>query len=336
VTSPLPTRHRQFVFLVTALTAGLIGAYCSSTGPVPSPAIAHTAAAAETSALPISLEAVTSTAENDRTISAQKLQIVRNDGENAFCPSWFASYQAAPGAEPFVVALRLSPDTSQLPDSPQPSPSPQPPETDCRKMSCVALTFDDGPSPYTSQLLATLAQYDAHATFFVIGQNVVTSPSTVQAEITAGHEVGNHSWSHPNLTRLGRADLTHQIDRTDTAVQNASGQRPTLIRPPFGAVNQAVRSAADRPLILWSVDTLDWKYRSVSHVAKTVIDSVHPGDIVLMHDSRPTTVQAIPQILAELSSRGYHFVTVSELEQDVALQAGQTYRYGARPTPDRN
>jgi peptidoglycan/xylan/chitin deacetylase (PgdA/CDA1 family) len=202
---------------------------------------------------------------------------------------------------------------------------------DCRRVRCVALTFDDGPGPYTRQLLTTLARYDAKATFFVVGQNVVASPAIVRAEIAAGHEVGNHSWSHRDLSRLSRKDLTDQLTWDDQAIQNAAGSRPVLIRPPYGAISATLRSSVDRPLILWNVDTLDWKFRNSKHVTQAALAAVRPGSIVLMHDIHPTTVQAVPQILDALSRQGYHFVTVSQLEAGTSLQPGHVYSSG--PTP---
>lgn len=199
---------------------------------------------------------------------------------------------------------------------------------DCRQVKCVALTFDDGPGPYTTQLLATLARYKARATFFVVGQNVVASPAIVRAEVAAGHEVGNHSWSHRDLTRLSRKDLTNQLAWDDKAIENATGTRPALIRPPYGAINATVRSTVDRPLILWNVDTLDWKSRNSADVAQAALGAVRPGSVVLMHDIHATTVQAVPTILDALARQRYHFVTISQLRAPTALQPGHVYSSG--------
>ncbi|MGR6922231.1 polysaccharide deacetylase family protein [[Actinomadura] parvosata] len=184
---------------------------------------------------------------------------------------------------------------------------------DCRRVKCVALTFDDGPGPYTKALLRTLAAYDARATFFVVGQNVKAYPGIVRRAHAAGHEIGNHSWSHPDLSRLPAASIRSQLARTDRAVEAATGVRPALVRPPYGAFDASVRRQAKRPLVLWSVDTLDWRYRNSARVARKAIKSVRPGSVILFHDIHPTTVRAIPKVLRTLSKRGYRFVTVSQL-----------------------
>jgi peptidoglycan/xylan/chitin deacetylase (PgdA/CDA1 family) len=186
--------------------------------------------------------------------------------------------------------------------------------TDCAKVKCIALTFDDGPAaPYTGNLLTYLAKYDARATFFTVGQNVAAHPELVRAEARAGHEVGNHSWNHPDLTRLTPAQIRSQLARTSAAIKAATGKQPTLFRPPYGAINGKVRSATTLSPVLWDVDTEDWKYPNASRVAQYVINKAGRNDVVLLHDIHPTSVEAVPEILRTLSARGYHFVTVSHL-----------------------
>ncbi|MFC4005903.1 polysaccharide deacetylase family protein [Nonomuraea purpurea] len=177
----------------------------------------------------------------------------------------------------------------------------------------MALTFDDGPGPYTDKLLRTLAAHHARATFFVIGQNVVAHRGVLRRTAEAGHEIGNHTWSHPDLTRLSPARVRSQLTRTDRAIKSVTGTVPTLVRPPYGALNKSVRKQTRRPLVLWSVDTLDWLRRNSARVARSARKSVRPGSVILFHDIHPTTVRAIPRVLKDLSKRGYTFVTVSEL-----------------------
>ncbi|MEU9174500.1 polysaccharide deacetylase family protein [Streptomyces sp. NPDC048420] len=187
-------------------------------------------------------------------------------------------------------------------------------DTDCAKVKCVALTFDDGPSAtYTATLLTYLARYDARATFFTVGQNVVAHPELVRAEARAGNEVGNHSWSHPDLTKLTAQEVAYQLNRTSAAIKAATGQAPTLFRPPYGAVNSTVRGATRLSAVMWTLDTEDWKYPDATKVAQSVISKVKRNDVVLLHDIHPTSVAAVPQILRTLSAQGYHFVTVSHL-----------------------
>ncbi|WP_405728373.1 polysaccharide deacetylase family protein [Streptomyces sp. NBC_01537] len=187
-------------------------------------------------------------------------------------------------------------------------------DTDCKKVRCVALTFDDGPAaPETATLLTYLAQYNARATFFTVGQNVAAHPDLVRAEARAGNEVGNHSWNHPDLTRLTPAQVAYQLNRTSAAIKAATGKTPTLFRPPYGAINSTVRRATTLSPVLWTLDTEDWKYPDAAKIAATVVDKVKRNDVVLLHDIHPTSVAAVPQILRTLTADGYHFVTVSHL-----------------------
>jgi peptidoglycan/xylan/chitin deacetylase (PgdA/CDA1 family) len=206
-----------------------------------------------------------------------------------------------------------------------PTAKPEPKAVDCRRVKCIAMTFDDGPGPHTKRLLETLATHDAHATFFLVGHNVRTYRSLTRAELAAGHEVANHSWDHADLTRRTAAEVRSQISRSNDAITSASGTAPLLMRPPYGAVNDTVRREVKMPIILWSIDTEDWKHRDSTRVADYTIRRTRPGDIVLFHDIHASTVAAIPRILQTLAARGYHFVTVSQLYAGQRLQPGVTY-----------
>ncbi|PPS68526.1 MULTISPECIES: polysaccharide deacetylase family protein [Streptomyces] len=187
-------------------------------------------------------------------------------------------------------------------------------DTDCKKVKCIALTFDDGPAaPETANLLNHLARYKARVTFFTVGQNVAAHPELVRAEAKAGHEVGNHSWNHPDLTKLTPEQVAFQLGRTSSAIKAATGTAPTLFRPPYGAVNAQVKAATTLSPVLWDVDTEDWKYRDSAKVAQTVIAKAQRNSVVLMHDIHPTSVAAVPEILRSLTAEGFHFVTVSHL-----------------------
>jgi peptidoglycan/xylan/chitin deacetylase (PgdA/CDA1 family) len=203
-------------------------------------------------------------------------------------------------------------------------------EANCRKVKCLALTFDDGPGPYTKRLLDILAENDAHATFFLVGQNVRTYRTLTRAELDAGHQVGNHTWDHADLTHRNAADIRSEISRTNQAIRSATGTTPTLVRPPYGAVNAAVRGQLKMPIILWSVDTEDWKHHNSSYLADYTIRTARPGDIVLFHDIHATSVAAIPRILRTLTARGYHFVTLTQLYGNRKLRAGITYHANER------
>lgn len=178
----------------------------------------------------------------------------------------------------------------------------------------IALTFDDGPSKAnTPQLLDTLKKYGAKATFYVLGKNTSYFPEIVKRASSEGHEIGSHTWDHPQLTRLSRGQMISQRDRTDAAIRGAIGTRGATMRPPYGSYNATVREVFARPIILWDVDTLDWKHRNVSKNISIATSSAHDGAIILFHDIHTTSVASIESVVKRLQSKWYVFVTVSEL-----------------------
>jgi peptidoglycan/xylan/chitin deacetylase (PgdA/CDA1 family) len=185
----------------------------------------------------------------------------------------------------------------------------------------IALTFDDGPNPtYTPQILSVLHQYGVSATFFVIGQQVQAYPDLVQQEHAMGYIVGNHSWNHPDLTRLAAGDIHTQLGHTSDAIEQATGVRPSFFRPPYGAYNyQVLLQASNLGLqpILWSVDPQDWNGPPSSDIIiQRVLNMAHNGSIILLHDgggNRSQTVAALPTIITQLRIRGYQLVTVPQL-----------------------
>ncbi|WP_433467447.1 polysaccharide deacetylase family protein [Spirillospora sp. CA-128828] len=208
-----------------------------------------------------------------------------------------------------------------------PSPTPPPPRNiNCDQVKCVALTFDDGPGPYTARLLDTLKKDGVRATFFMLGENVGAHRDLVRRMALEGHELGNHTWSHPQLTGLSSAEVRSQIQRTQKVIGEASGGiRPTLVRPPYGATNKHVGQAVGMPLIMWSVDTLDWRYRDVARDTRVGIKEPKSGGIVLFHDIHKPSVESIPKVVDGLKKRGFTFVTVSELFEGVRLKPGGSY-----------
>ena len=187
----------------------------------------------------------------------------------------------------------------------------------------VALTFDDGPDPVlTRQILGLLDRYGARATFFCVGHHVAALPEEVRRIAGAGHEVGNHSWSHPFLPDLTPAQLREQIDRTAEAVERVTGQAPTRFRPPYGSQTPevlAVLSSHPTTLTLWDVDSRDWARPGPEQIAATVLDGAGPGSVVLMHEGagdRRQTVRALPTVIEGLLARGLELVTVGELLRD--------------------
>ena len=183
----------------------------------------------------------------------------------------------------------------------------------------IALTFDDGPHPqYTAEILDILAEYDVRATFFVIGENAERCPQLLEREVAEGHEIGNHTQTHP-LRDLPREQMEAEISACEATVGEWIDRRMHLFRPPGGILSQAVMTLAESRryrVILWSIDTRDWAHTPVEQITKTVLDEVGAGDIILMHDgieSQSPTPSALRILIPELLARGYRFVTVSEL-----------------------
>lgn len=184
-----------------------------------------------------------------------------------------------------------------------------------KKKKMVALTYDDGPSVNTPKILDTLEKYDAVATFFVVGNRVSTYANTVKRAYGMGCEIGNHTYEHKILTRTDAAGIREQVSKTNAAVKNITGTDPIVMRPPGGCVNDTVKSQTGMPMILWSIDTLDWRTRNAASTKTAVLDHVKDGDIVLMHDLYEATANASTTIIPTLVERGYQLVTVSELAE---------------------
>lgn len=182
----------------------------------------------------------------------------------------------------------------------------------------LSQTFDDGPHPVnTPELLNLLAKNDIKATFFMIGTNVQRYPDIVKRMVDEGHEVGNHSWSHPALNQLSAADVDFQISRTQEAIVNACGVTPKLMRPPYGAFNNSLiatmRSSYGLTTVFWSVDPQDWKRPGASVVASRILSGAQNGSIILAHDIHAPTIQAMYTVLPGLKLRGFKPVTVGQL-----------------------
>ena len=219
---------------------------------------------------------------------------------------------------------------ANIPKPPEPKPEPKPapavpapaPTTGNK---VIALTFDDGPGPHTAHLLDILDQYGAKATFFLIGSKVSSQANVVRNIQARGHQLGNHSWSHPELPKLPVDQIAGEIDRTNDAIKQATGVTPAILRPPYGAVNGLVLEQLrlrGMSSILWSVDTRDWADRNSDIVCSRAVAGARPGAVILMHDIHQTSVSAVPCILSALKQQGYSFVTVQGLLGNMAAGAG--------------
>ena len=178
----------------------------------------------------------------------------------------------------------------------------------------IALTFDDGPDPKsTVQILEILKKYNAKATFFMLGSRVEYYPDTAKAVKAAGHEIGNHSWNHPDLSKMPLASALEEINRTTEIINKVTGEKPTVFRPPYGAYTEQLSKQTIPPIVLWNVDTLDWKNRDATKLVEEIKKSTTEGSTILMHDIHQSTADGLDSAMAYLKSQGYTFVTVSEL-----------------------
>lgn len=178
----------------------------------------------------------------------------------------------------------------------------------------VALTFDDGPSRQnTNRILDALKQYNAHATFFMVGYNIDGNEDILRRVTEEGSEVANHSATHCKLTTLDAAGIASEVDAIADKIKSITGQESVLIRPSYGATDENVMAAIKDPVILWSIDTEDWKTRNAQSTIQNIQSSVYDGAIILMHDLYGETADAAVQIIEWLNSQGYQMVTVSEM-----------------------
>ena len=178
----------------------------------------------------------------------------------------------------------------------------------------IAFTFDDGPGEYTDELLDCLEENNAHATFFMLGQNVGSWESTVQRMADIGCEIGSHSWDHPNLYDLSMDSVAKEFSDTDAALEKACGQKASVARAPYGNWSDDIISTVGKPFFTWSLDSMDWSYLDVNKDYDAVMNGdLTDGSIILMHDIHEPSVQAAIKMIPELVQKGYKLMTVSEL-----------------------
>jgi len=226
--------------------------------------------------------------------------------------SWAAA-EDAPAASPSP-----SPSPESSPEAPSGAPKPATWFSVNVDGPYIAMTFDDGPSPETTpRLLEILRQRNIKATFFMIGQNAQANPAIVQRILAEGHEIGNHSWTHPQLSKLSDDRVTEEITKTQTAIKNACGYTPVLLRPPYGAITARQKEWIEKQfglsVIIWSVDPFDWKRPGASVIEQRILAGARPGAIILSHDIHKQTVDAMPATLDALAAKGFKFATVSQL-----------------------
>jgi peptidoglycan/xylan/chitin deacetylase (PgdA/CDA1 family) len=190
-------------------------------------------------------------------------------------------------------------------------------DVDCTVVKCVALTFDDGPSPYTDRLLQILKDNDAAATFFLIGNKVAANPAGAKRIAEAGMEIGSHTWEHPNMTTIPPKEIPAQFSKAGDAIEAATGQRPQLVRTAGGLINDAVLAEAGKQGLAdinWDVIPFDWANDANTGATRYMLmTQIKPSSVVLFHDTYSSTVDLVYQFIPVLKANGYHLVTVSHL-----------------------
>lgn len=186
----------------------------------------------------------------------------------------------------------------------------------------VALTFDDGPNGiYTEKLLDGLKERNVKATFFITGENIKENEELIVRMYEEGHLLGNHTYSHVNLSRLSFEDAYEEINNTNACIYNLTGYEMEYIRPPFGAWTNKLRDETDMAIVMWNVDPLDWRDQNSTLIAKRILENVSSGDIILLHDIFNSSVEAALKVIDELKEQGYLFVTIDELRDSEKVMA---------------
>ena len=263
--------------------------------------------------------------------------------QRAVACAFFLTASSALAENPAPSSVPIAPPTAEPrtalpPDAAAPTAAGQPKITfsQCHVDGpYVAMTFDDGPhAQNTPRLLDMLKQRNIKATFFVVGECAQEYPAIMKRIVAEGHEIANHSWSHPQLSKMGEGSVTEQLQKTHDAILNTTGVAPKLMRPPYGAFTANQRAWANAKwgykTILWDVDPLDWKVRNAEHVKSEILRHTVPGSIILSHDIHKSTVDAMPDTLDGLIGRGFKFVTVSEL---VAMDKPAPPKAKSAPAP---
>lgn len=202
---------------------------------------------------------------------------------------------------------------------------------DCTLVACVSITFDDGPSSLTDGLLDILVERRAPATFYVQGNAVQNRPETARRIVAEGHEIANHTWKHPDLRKItDDAELREEIRRTQGAIVAVTGVTATSLRPPYGGYDVRVQALAELPLILWDIDTEDWRRPGPDVVVERSVTRSAKGSIVLMHDTHTSTIEAVPGVIDGLRARGFTLATVVEQFGGALPGAGSVLTHGPR------
>ncbi|MEE1313446.1 MAG: polysaccharide deacetylase family protein [Lachnospiraceae bacterium] len=200
----------------------------------------------------------------------------------------------------------------------------------------VAISYDDGPSKFTDEFVELFEENDSAATFFEVGQRIDDFKEEAQAIANSHCELANHTYVHQNLTKVSVSGMKKQINKCNRKLRELGEETdPILVRPPEGAVNDTVRENLQAPILLWSIDTLDWKSRNADSVYKKATTNVKDGDIILMHSLYESTLEASKRVVPELIDQGYQLVTITDLaEFRGGLENGVTY-FNIKPLEEK-
>lgn len=193
----------------------------------------------------------------------------------------------------------------------------------------VALTFDDGPSKYTEELVDLLNQYDIKCTFFVVGTSCEKFSDALSVLSNSGHEIAIHGETHTSFTKLSVDQVNEEITNTIHCIESFNVEASSLVRPPYGSLNDDIKQNIDYPFIMWNIDTEDWKTKDKELIKAEILDNIQSGSIILMHDTsivHEIDMETLSELLPELVKQ-YHFVTVSELceQHNTILESGKVY-----------
>ncbi len=225
-----------------------------------------------------------------------------------------------------LLLCACTPQEVALPAATEPQEAEKPPSQSVT--GYVALTFDDGPTPrHTARLLDGLKERNVHATFFLVGYRLEGNEALVQRIKTEGHQIGNHSYQHAQLTTLTAAQALSDLSRCDLALCTLLGEGEYWVRPPYGSIDDQTLAGLDVPVICWSVDPLDWSDKDAQKVAAHIAQNAKDGDIILLHDCYASTVDAALQAVDGLLARGLQPVTVEQLLTlgGKEVQSGRVY-----------
>jgi peptidoglycan/xylan/chitin deacetylase (PgdA/CDA1 family) len=231
-------------------------------------------------------------------------------------------------AAPANAEVQKAPEAPKASESSKAKKPKKPKKVDCSAVKCIALTFDDGPSKYAGELLDIFKKHKVKATFFLEGQYVKSRPAFAKRMAKEGHDLGNHSYTHPHFPEISDARIRQEITRTQDVVHKATGVKPKLLRPPYGEADDRVLEIATQmrmPVVLWNAGSRDWALRDANAIYEQVMSEVKPGAVVLMHDWVRETIDAMPRIVTALQKQGYHLVNVSTLFQGTKLVSGEIY-----------